>query len=135
MRNSEKHELTEEAHRLAKTIQQMEASLDDAKPDHAYEVDNLNTMITFPLNKCIQGLKEKYNVVHRLHKERFEQVKSKTLPLPSLDLPNRLQNLWKLSSHIPHTSNPHLSRSNSLRLRPMLLSRRHSISLHHTYSL
>ncbi|KAF2762847.1 hypothetical protein EJ05DRAFT_471806 [Pseudovirgaria hyperparasitica] len=72
---NEKHELTEEAHRLVSTIQQMEDSLEDVKPNHAYPVDTASTQVTYPLMRCIQGLKEKYNVVHKLHKERLEQVK------------------------------------------------------------
>ena len=34
---NEKHEMTEEAHSLLKTIRQMEASLEDNKPNPNYE--------------------------------------------------------------------------------------------------
>lgn len=66
--------MTEEAHRLMKTIKQMEASLEDNKPNPNY--DNLDdTPVTYPLTRCLQGLKEKYNAVSKLHRERFEQVR------------------------------------------------------------
>jgi protein regulator of cytokinesis 1 len=68
--------MTEEAHRLMKTIKQMEASLDDNKPNSNYETEDSNLKITYPLMRCLQGLKEKYNVVNKLHRERFEQVRS-----------------------------------------------------------
>ncbi|KAF2736556.1 hypothetical protein EJ04DRAFT_157680 [Polyplosphaeria fusca] len=72
---NEKHEITEDAHRLIKTIRQMEASLEDNKPNPAYEVDDGSLKVTFPLTRCVQGLKEKYNAVSKLHRERFEQVR------------------------------------------------------------
>ncbi|KAF1981247.1 hypothetical protein K402DRAFT_398686 [Aulographum hederae CBS 113979] len=80
---NEKHDLTEEAKHLIKTIRQMEASLDDAKHTHAYEVEAEDMKITYPLLDCIQGLKEKYNVVSKLHRERFEQVKKLVQALES----------------------------------------------------
>jgi len=51
----------------------MEASLEDRKPN-SYEVDDRD--ITYPLNRCLQGLKEKHAVIAKLHRERFEQVRS-----------------------------------------------------------
>jgi Ase1/PRC1/MAP65 family protein len=78
MRRSEKHELTEECHRLAKTIAQMEVSLDDIKPANSFDENTIQ--VTYPLKRCLQGLKEKYNVVNKLHRERYEQVKSTSLP-------------------------------------------------------
>jgi Ase1/PRC1/MAP65 family protein len=74
--SSEKHELTEECHRLITTIKQMETSLEDPRPRTAYEADDPNLQVTYPLKRCMQGLKEKYNVVHKEHKQRFEDVKS-----------------------------------------------------------
>ncbi|KAF2873867.1 protein regulator of cytokinesis 1 [Massariosphaeria phaeospora] len=71
---NEKHEITEEVHRLIKTIKQMEASLDDNKPNPNYETND-ETKVTYPLTRCLQGLKEKYNAVSKLHQERFEQVR------------------------------------------------------------
>ena len=71
---NEKHEMTEEAHRLVKTIRQMEDSLEDNKPNANYETHDDGT-VTYPLTRCLQGLKEKYNSVSRMHRERFEQVR------------------------------------------------------------
>lgn len=75
--DSEKNELTEEAHRIIKTIKQMEASLEDQKPSGTYELEDQSLKVTVPLTRCVAGLKEKYNTVARLHSERFEQVKSR----------------------------------------------------------
>jgi protein regulator of cytokinesis 1 len=71
---NEKHEMTEEAHRLLKTIRQMEAALEDNKPNPNYD-DHDDTAITYPLTRCLQGLKERYGAVSKLHRERFEQVR------------------------------------------------------------
>ncbi|KAF2031199.1 hypothetical protein EK21DRAFT_63873 [Setomelanomma holmii] len=71
---NEKHEMTEEVHRLIKTIKQMQASLEDNKPNPNYD-DHDDAPITYPLTRCLQGLKEKYNAVSKLHRERFEQVR------------------------------------------------------------
>ncbi|KAK1467193.1 microtubule associated protein [Colletotrichum melonis] len=69
---NEKEEMIDEAERIITTIQQMEASLDDnrARRDRSDDIQ-----ITYPLTRCLQGLKEKHKQVSRLHKERFEQVK------------------------------------------------------------
>lgn len=75
--DSEKNEISEEAHRIIKTIKQMEASLEDQKPNGTYELEDQGLQVTVPLMRCVAGLKEKYNTVARLHSERFEQVKSK----------------------------------------------------------
>ncbi|KAF2111470.1 microtubule associated protein-domain-containing protein [Lophiotrema nucula] len=72
---NEKHEMTEEAHRLIKTIRQMEASLEDNKPNPNYEIDDSNIKVSYPLTRCLQGLKQKYEAVNKLHRERFEQVR------------------------------------------------------------
>jgi len=71
--------LTEEANRLIKTVRQMEASLEDPKRDDPYARDDDGLKITFPLMQCLQALKEKHNVIGKLHRERFEQVKSKKI--------------------------------------------------------
>lgn len=65
-----------EAQHLVKTIKQMEASHDDEKANGQYELDDGDLQITCPLNRCIVLLKEKYTAISRLHRERFEQVKS-----------------------------------------------------------
>ncbi len=66
--------MTEEAQNIIKTIKQMEQSLDDEK-DRGYDLDTNASKVTYPLIDCLRELKEKYNVVSRLHRERFEQVK------------------------------------------------------------
>lgn len=75
--HSEKSELTEEAHRMIKTIKQMDASLEDRAPNSAYQLEDKELKVTVPLIRCLQGLKEKHNTIAKIHRERFEQVKSK----------------------------------------------------------
>ena len=74
---SEKNELTEEAHRKIKIIKQMEASLEDQTPNDAYKLADEEPKVTVPLTRCLQGLKEKYNTIAKIHRERLEQVTSK----------------------------------------------------------
>lgn len=68
--------MVEEAQRLIKTIKQMEASLDDEKANGQYELDDEDLQVTYPLNRCLSFLKEKHAAISKLHRERFEQVKS-----------------------------------------------------------
>lgn len=59
------------------SIRQMEASLEGLPQRRGeYEEDD-ELKITYPLKRCLQGLREKHGQVSRLHKERFEQVKSR----------------------------------------------------------
>lgn len=74
--------MTEESQNIIKTIKQMEASLDDEK-DAGYDLDTNGLRVTYPLIDCLRDLKEKYNVVSRLHRERFEQVKKLVQALQS----------------------------------------------------
>jgi Ase1/PRC1/MAP65 family protein len=74
---SEKHGLTEEAYKIIKTIRQMEASLEDNKPKDNYPLESEELQVYTPLNRCVQDLKEKYAATAKVHRERFEQVKSK----------------------------------------------------------
>lgn len=67
--------MTEEAERLIRTIRQMEASLSDDKPNPNYDIDD-GLEVTFPLTRCLKELKEKHATVSKLHRERFEQVRS-----------------------------------------------------------
>jgi hypothetical protein len=63
---------------MVTAIRQMESSLDDSRPrrgDYAGEEDD-DLKITYPLTRCLQILKEKHIQISRLHRERFEQVKS-----------------------------------------------------------
>lgn len=76
---SEKEDLLEEANRIITRIRQMEASLDGSKSQRSSEDDGLR--ITYPLTQCLKVLKEKHNHVNKLHRERLEQVNSKsTIP-------------------------------------------------------
>jgi protein regulator of cytokinesis 1 len=78
MSRSEKNELTEEAHRIIKTIKQMEASLEDFNPSNTYQLDHHDLKVTVPLTRCLQKLKEKHVTIAKIHQDRFEQVKSNT---------------------------------------------------------
>ena len=73
---NEKHEMTEEAHRLIKTIKQMEASMHDNKTSPKYNNDE--PQVTYPLTRCLKALKDKYNAVAKQHQVRFEQVRSRS---------------------------------------------------------
>jgi Ase1/PRC1/MAP65 family protein len=75
--------MTEEATNIIKTIKQMEASLDDEKERGGYDLGTTGLRVKFPLNECLRDLKEKYNTVARLHRERFEQVKKLVQALES----------------------------------------------------
>ena len=55
----------------------MEASLEDQAPSDAYKLKEGELKVTVPLTGCLQGLKEKHNTFAKIHRERFEQVKSK----------------------------------------------------------
>ncbi|KAH6641971.1 microtubule associated protein-domain-containing protein [Boeremia exigua] len=69
---NEKHEMTEEAHRLIKTIKQMEASMSDSRSSAKYDDDE--PQVTFPLTRCLKALKAKYNTLAKQHRERSENV-------------------------------------------------------------
>jgi protein regulator of cytokinesis 1 len=71
--------MTEEAQKLIKSIKQMESSLDDSQTNGQYDLSHGDLRVTYPLNHCLNVLKEKYNTVSKLHRERFEQVKSKSM--------------------------------------------------------
>lgn len=77
--------MTEEAHRIIKTIKQMEESLEDHKPNDDYQLSDEELKVTTPLAGCLQMLKEKHNTIAKIHRERFEQVKS-TFPLGTIKI-------------------------------------------------
>jgi len=56
------------------TIRQMESSLGDGGGDPDCSDDALQ--ITFPLSRCLKILRDKHSQISRLHRERYEQVKS-----------------------------------------------------------
>ncbi len=83
---AEKKEMIQEAQRIITLIRQMEASLDDSKPRREFQEDG-DLKVTFPLSRCLQYLKEKHMQINRLHKDRFEQVKSQSPPV-ALHIPS-----------------------------------------------
>lgn len=54
----------------------MEASLEDRATNDQYQHEDNDLVVTVPLMRCLQTLKEKHNTVAKVHRERFEQVKS-----------------------------------------------------------
>jgi len=78
--HSEKHDLTEQARQHIKLIRQLEASLDETKQRDDYEREDDELRVTYPLLECIDYLKRKHQTISKLHKERFEQVKSAHSP-------------------------------------------------------
>ena len=82
MSGSEKSDLTDEANRIIKTIQQMEASLEDRQHHDPYSYGEQDLKVARPLLQCLQRLKEKHNTVAKAHRERFEQVKSMSFECP-----------------------------------------------------
>ena len=74
----EKSEMTDEANRIIKHIKQMEASLDDAKNSDTYAAEDDSLRVSYPLMKCLQNLKQKHASIGKLHKERYEQVRSES---------------------------------------------------------
>jgi protein regulator of cytokinesis 1 len=78
---AEKNEMTEEAQRIITTIKQMEVSINGPQDRLEYEAEDKDLRITTPLIPCLQALKEKHLQISRIHKERFEQVKSPYMKL------------------------------------------------------
>lgn len=95
--------MTEEAHRLIKTIRQMRASISDEKPNPNYDVDD-GLEVTYPLTRCLKDLKEQYSSISKLHKERFEQVRSMDPDALCCGTPTDIpQNSQKPSNRTHHT--------------------------------
>lgn len=95
--------MVDEARTIVTTIRQMEASLDNSRP-RGYQDEDDDLQITYPLNHCLQTLKEKHLQISRLHRERFEQVESR-LPPPTAHAAlnaDAIQNSSRLSSHTRH---------------------------------
>lgn len=80
---AEKKELVAEAQKIIATVRQMEASLDSPSTSRrSYRSSGGDGLeVSYPLTKCIQSLKEKHAQVARLHRERFEEVKSRSRQL------------------------------------------------------
>lgn len=64
--------MAEEATRLITVIKQMQMSL-DGQQQNDYEYDDFK--VTYPLQECLTGLKEKHKMVSKVHRERYEQVR------------------------------------------------------------
>ena len=94
--------MTEEAERLITTIRQMQAALTDDKPNPNYGPDD-GLEVTYPLTRCLKELKEKYGAVSKLHRERFEQVRSKSHMPPVGSCTDALQNSPRPSNPTHHT--------------------------------
>ncbi|KAG9778238.1 hypothetical protein KCU95_g12476, partial [Aureobasidium melanogenum] len=71
----EKHDLTDEARRLIKSIRQIEAALVDDKSHRESDYQDEHLSITLPLRDCITSLKDKHNTVSMIHRERYDQIK------------------------------------------------------------
>lgn len=69
--------MLDEATSIITTIRQMEASLDDSKARASHPSGNDDLKVTYPLSRCLVGLKEKHQQMSKLHRERYEQVNSK----------------------------------------------------------
>jgi Ase1/PRC1/MAP65 family protein len=69
--------MAEECEKLVTTIKQMHIGLDGKDATHALD-DELQ--VTYPLQACLQELRDKHKTIAKLHRERYEQVKS-TFPL------------------------------------------------------
>lgn len=83
----EKDDMIREAQHIIKTIRQMEISLDDTKSHNDYTAEGRDLKVFQPLTKCLQTLKEKHAMMSKIHRERFEQVKSRSSPLCPLASP------------------------------------------------
>lgn len=57
----------------------MEASLDDTKSRDDLDQHNDELKVSYPLLDCLEQLRSKQQIVGRLFRERFEQIKSTCL--------------------------------------------------------
>lgn len=60
----------------------MEASLEDRQQQDPYRSANSDLKVSAPLSNCVERLKEKQNKIAQVHRERFEQIKSKCIVVP-----------------------------------------------------
>ena len=70
---SEKHELAEKAETLITTIKQMQVSLDGKNANQSFDHQ---LKVSYPLKPCLKLLSEKHAAVSKVHRERYEHVKS-----------------------------------------------------------
>ena len=78
----------------------MESSLEDRTSSNSYQLENDELKVAIPLMRCIEGLKAKHNAIAKVHRERFEQVKSMAYHECNLDMSDCFQNLSKLLNPI-----------------------------------
>jgi len=71
--------MIDEAQGIITAIRQMESSLEGTSVRHSRATEDEGLQISFPLSRCLQQLKDKHSQIKKLHRERFEQVKSKCL--------------------------------------------------------
>lgn len=86
----EKKAMIDEAKRMIIAIRQMEASLDGTELRRSHSIEDKELKITYPLTRCLQTIKEKHIQVSRLHRERYEQVKSTSRTSATCWQPTRL---------------------------------------------
>lgn len=67
--------MVEQAQRIILNIKQMEASLDGPKASDRDD-STRDLSVSYPLTRCLQNLNQKHTTIAKMHKERFEQVKS-----------------------------------------------------------
>jgi protein regulator of cytokinesis 1 len=113
---AEKNDMADEAQRIITTIKQMDISINGPKDRLEYEAEDEDLKITTPLLPCLQALKEKHLQIAKIHKERFEQVKSMCTKTSAIWYANYFQNSYKLWNHTPPISRRHSSKSPSLLL-------------------
>lgn len=77
----EKAKLVDEARQTVGQIKQMERSLADYPEDDEGDDDE---EVTLPLLKCVSALKERHKAVKRRHAERYDSVKSMSIPFLSV---------------------------------------------------
>ncbi len=73
---TEKKAMEDEAEKIVTTIRMMEISLDDNRSSRDYQSDHPDLKVTYPLSRCLQTLREKHKQISKLHRERFEEIKS-----------------------------------------------------------
>ncbi|KAF1815783.1 hypothetical protein P152DRAFT_455498 [Eremomyces bilateralis CBS 781.70] len=84
--SNEKHDLHATAKRLATTVKQLQASLDDRDPrtqSPRVNDSDPDLQITYPLRECLTRLEEKHHNMERLHQERLDQVNKLVTALTS----------------------------------------------------
>ena len=83
----------------------MEAALDETKSQEDFDREDDDLRVTYPLLECLEHLKRKHQTISRLHRERYDQVKSRQYG-PGISnrhtdlLPELAEALHSYASHI-----------------------------------